>query len=81
MPHLAKEAIAKVKEGVFSAVLPIQQLLGEVVELTQNAKHAARARARVICIVQKLPEGIHVLRSGLGIEYVAHKELGGICGA
>ena len=79
--YLAKETIAKVNEGVFSTVLPIQELLGEVVEFAESAKHASRARARVICIVQKLPEGIHVLRSGLGVEYVAHKELGGICGA
>lgn len=48
--YLTKQAVPVVKEGVLSAVLPVQQLLREVVELAQGAENA-RTRIRIISTV------------------------------
>ena len=76
--YLTKQAVPVVKEGVLSAILPVQELLGEVVELAQTAENAG-TRARAISIVQKVPELVHIFRGFVWVENRSCKQLSRIC--
>lgn len=76
--YLAEQPVAVVNEGVLNSILPIQELLREVVELAEGTEHS-RARARCFRTVQKVPESIHVCRCFFRVEYILHKKLGGVC--
>jgi hypothetical protein len=61
-----------------SAVLPVKELLREVIELAECTENT-RARARTFRIVQKVPESVHVFRGFVRVENVLSKKLRRVC--